>query len=73
QFLNYRMRITTDDGRYLIGTFMAYDKHMNIILADCEEHRKPKKGADEKEEKRTLGLILLRGENVLGLSIEGPP
>ena len=39
QFINYRMKVTTDDGRFLIGTFMAYDRHMNIILGDCEEHR----------------------------------
>eukprot|EP00730_Choanoeca_flexa_P016119 TRINITY_DN7553_c0_g1_i2.p1 TRINITY_DN7553_c0_g1~~TRINITY_DN7553_c0_g1_i2.p1 ORF type:complete len:196 (+),score=18.45 TRINITY_DN7553_c0_g1_i2:145-732(+) len=75
QFINYRMKVTTDDGRFLIGTFMAYDRHMNIILGDCEEHRKvkAKKGMEGKEEKRTLGMILLRGENVLALSVEGPP
>lgn len=39
QFINHRMKVTTDDARYLIGTFMAYDKHMNMILGDCEEHR----------------------------------
>lgn len=32
QFLNYRMKITMTDLRTIIGTFLAYDKHMNLVL-----------------------------------------
>jgi len=74
-YVNWRMRVTIGDGRQLLGTFMAFDKHMNIVLGDCEEHRKVKgkKASEEKEEKRMLGLVLLRGENVISLQADAPP
>lgn len=60
---------------------------MNLVLADTEEFRrvkrKPTKGTQapgastsqlvETEEKRTLGLTIVRGTNVVSCSVDGPP
>src|SRR6266542_7012556 len=79
--INYRLRITLADSRVLTGQMLAFDRHMNLVLADCEEFRKikPKSGSKvpqgqpEQEEKRTLGLVILRGVTIISLSVEGPP
>ncbi|KAL9086021.1 MAG: hypothetical protein Q9159_004414 [Coniocarpon cinnabarinum] len=87
KMIDHRMRITLIDGRQMVGQMLAFDKHMNLVLADTEEFRKvkrkPNKGAApgaaagplvESEEKRTLGLTIVRGTNIVSLSVEsGPP
>ncbi|KAF2166463.1 hypothetical protein M409DRAFT_23102 [Zasmidium cellare ATCC 36951] len=86
-FVNYRMRATLHDGRQLVGQMLAFDKHMNLVLADCEEFRRVKRktkqggapGAQsggqtvETEEKRSLGLAIVRGANIVSCSVDGPP
>ena len=36
QYINYRMRVTILDGRQIVGRFMAFDRHMNVVLGDAE-------------------------------------
>lgn len=54
---------------------------MNLVLADCEEFRRIKKKrkqgdteiSEHVEQRRTLGLVILRGETVVSLTDEGAP
>lgn len=49
---------------------------MNLVLSDCEEWRqttaKGKPGV-QWTDKRALGLVILRGENVVCMQVEAPP
>ncbi|KAK7734511.1 Small nuclear ribonucleoprotein-associated protein B [Botryosphaeria dothidea] len=87
KMINYRMRATLNDGRQMAGQMLAFDKkHMNLVLADTEEFRRVKRKSTksqapgaaaapliEAEEKRTLGLTIVRGCHIVSLSVEGPP
>ena len=60
---------------------------MNLVLADTEEFRRVKRKQNkpaapgssstgqtiESEEKRTLGLIIVRGAHIISLTAESPP
>jgi len=56
---------------------------MNIVLADTEEFRRSRKRQNnaapgsapvvEADEKRSLGLLIIRGTNIISCSVEGPP
>ena len=60
---------------------------MNLVLADTEEFRRVKRKATkttavpganaptmvESEEKRTLGLAIVRGTHIVSCSVDGPP
>ena len=74
-WINYRIRVTLTDTRVLVGTFLAFDKHMNLVLSDTEEYSriKAKNKKNDKERKRSLGLVLIRGDSVISLSAESPP
>ena len=77
RYVEHRLRVSLSDRRTIVGTFLAFDKHLNLVLADAEEFRTLKSNraaiVEERVEKRALGLIILRGENVVSVAVEGPP
>lgn len=75
QLLNCRVKVILQDSRVIIGQLLAHDKHLNVVLADSEEFRALKKRKDGECERRNLGMIILRGEEVVSISQESgaPP
>jgi len=77
RYVEHRLRVTLHDGRSIVGTFLAFDKHLNLVLSEAEEFRILRKSGaallEERKERRTLGLVLIRGENVVSMAVEGPP
>ncbi|KAG9395674.1 LSM domain [Carpediemonas membranifera] len=73
-FVNHRVRVAVHGNREMVGTLMAFDQHLNLVLNDAEEIRKVGKRADDaRTEKRALGMIILRGEEVIHFHSEGSP
>lgn len=76
QWIDHRVKLTLNDKRMLVGTFIAFDKHLNVVLADTDEYRVllPKKQGDpEREIKRPLGLLVIRGDSIVSISAERSP
>lgn len=83
--INYRIRLSTIDNRTYIGTLLAFDKHLNLVLSDTVESRITKKSIAELKkspnpteitpvlDKRNLGLIIIRGDQIVSLVIESAP
>lgn len=80
--IHSRLRVTSVDGRSYTGELLAFDGHLNLVLANAEEGRLTKKTVQElkkgtssqaTEQKRLLGLVVLRGEQVVGFSVELGP
>eukprot|EP01006_Ploeotia_vitrea_P003200 TRINITY_DN1118_c0_g1_i1.p1 TRINITY_DN1118_c0_g1~~TRINITY_DN1118_c0_g1_i1.p1 ORF type:complete len:208 (+),score=88.58 TRINITY_DN1118_c0_g1_i1:43-666(+) len=75
QFINWKMKVTIGDGRWIVGSLLAFDVHMNLVIGDASEFRSIKiKGKKMlKQEKRALGLVLVRGETVVSLTALAKP
>lgn len=80
ELINFRLKVSTTDGRHLTGTLLAFDGHMNLVLGDTDEARLTKKGYAElvktkqaNYQSRQLGLIILRGDQIVSMTIQLEP
>lgn len=69
--INKRMRILLDDDRDIAGKLLVFDRHMNVVLSDAVETRKEttKMKSQGISATRNLGLIFLRGEHVVSVTM----
>jgi len=59
--MNQKLSLLLKDGRQIDGKLSGYDEYMNMVLTDVEENMA--------ENKRRLGTIILRGNNVVSISL----
>ena len=59
--MNKNISLLLKDNRVLEGKLTGYDEYMNLVLDDVEENKD--------ETKRRLGKIILRGNNVVSISM----
>ena len=59
--IDKRISLLLKDNRVLEGKLTGYDDYMNMVLEDTEE-----RNADQQ---RRLGTVVLRGNNVVSISI----
>ena len=74
-FVDYRVRVALHESREIVGTLKAFDRHMNLVLVDAEEFRTLKRSTEmePREMKRSLGMVVLRGETIIHVFPEAPP
>ncbi|AFZ70136.1 small nuclear ribonucleoprotein [Caldisphaera lagunensis DSM 15908] len=62
-YLNSSVLVKMKGNREVKGILTSYDQHLNLILEKAEEL--------EGKVSRPLGLVLLRGDNVIAVSPAG--
>ena len=71
-YLQRTLCVTLSDGRLLVGRFVAFDPHMNIVLNAAAEYPRHSNAtlaaAGREKNKREVGLVVLRGEHVVNVT-----
>jgi small nuclear ribonucleoprotein len=59
--MDQKLSLLLKDSRVIDGKLTGYDEYMNLVLTDAEETMN--------ENKRRLGTVILRGNNVVSISL----
>jgi len=59
--VNQKLMLLLKDGRTVEGKLLGFDEYMNLVLDEVEETKD--------DAKRRLGKIILRGNNVVSISL----
>jgi len=62
-FMNKKISLLLKDNRELVGKLVGFDDYMNMVLEDTEER--------SAEMTRKLGVVILRGNNVVRMTLVG--
>ena len=70
RYIEHRLRVSLADGRTIVGTFLAFDKHLNLVLVDAEEYRNARKsskggGSAVVEERVEKSIVNIAITNIL--------
>eukprot|EP01053_Blabericola_migrator_P005867 Blabericola_migrator_1__5866@NODE_296_length_10232_cov_145_755239_g243_i0_p13_GENE_NODE_296_length_10232_cov_145_755239_g243_i0NODE_296_length_10232_cov_145_755239_g243_i0_p13_ORF_typecomplete_len103_score8_52LSM/PF01423_22/4_3e12Hfq/PF17209_3/0_18Hfq/PF17209_3/6_6e03_NODE_296_length_10232_cov_145_755239_g243_i023132621 len=60
----------------IVGVIQGFDEYMNIVLGQAEEltvEKAPKEVSQWFTDRKPLGTILLKGENITLMSLHEPP
>ena len=58
---NNRVIVELKNGKQFVGKLEAFDIHINVVLADAEEHVNG-------EMKRKIGTLFIRGDTIIYIS-----
>ena len=59
--VNKEVSLLLKDGRVLKGKLTGYDQYMNLVIEDTHE--------EKADAERRLGNVVLRGNNIVSISI----
>lgn len=63
--MDARVHVKCLGGRELEGILKGYDELVNLVLEDCEEYLRDQDDPEQiTDQKRTLGLVVVRGTQV---------
>ncbi|WFD21618.1 U6 snRNP-associated protein Lsm7 [Malassezia equina] len=68
KYVDQQIRVKFSGGREVIGVLKGYDQLMNLVMDDVEELLHNPANGETTDQRRSLGLAVLRGTNLTLIS-----